>query len=547
MARAVDMSILLVSWRWGSLRIVGIAFTVLICLATAGLAAPAKTLVFCSRESPDTFNPQLSTSQATFDASARQVYDRLLMLDAESGEVVPALAETWQVSDDGLDYVFRLRAGVAFHTTPLFQPTRNLTAEDVVFSFARQLDRKHPWHAVSGGRYLYLRALGLDDLIESVAAVDELTVAFRLRRPSASFPSILAMDFASILSAEYAQVMADAGTPERLDRDPVGTGPFMLVQYQRDALIRYVAHRDYWRGPARLDNLVIAVVPDAAVRLQKLRNGECHVIDRPDPADLPALQADPSILVTQKTSNDIGFLAFNTDKPPLDDVRVRRALSLAIDRQAIVNRAYGGGAVAAAAPLPPNVWPAGRDVLPAPPNPIRARQILSEVGDNRIAVEIWAMPVSRPYMRSARRVAEMIRDDWAAIGVDATIEIPDWETFLKHSMLGLHEAILFGWVGETLDPDAFLSPLLSCAAVGNGANRSRWCDAGFDRLLYEARRSSDRAERATIYGLALDRLHDEVPLVPLAHSVAFTPMRRGVTGYKAAPLGGHYFYEVDLP
>ncbi len=528
------------------MRVVGIAFMALVCLSTAGQAA-VKTLVYCSRESPDTFNPQLSSSQATFDASARQVYDRLVMFEPTSGALVPALAESWRISDDGRDYIFRLRAGVAFHTTRQFRPSRNLTARDVVFSFARQLDRKHPWHAVSGGSYPYFRALGLEQLIESVVAVDELTVAFRLHRPSASFPSILAMDFASILSAEYAQAMADAGTPERLDREPVGTGPFMLVQYQRDALIRYVAHRGYWRGAARLDNLVVAIVPDAAVRLQRLRNGECHVIDRPDPADLPALQVDPAILVTQQESADLGFLAFNTEKPPLDDARVRRALSLAIDRRAIVDRAFGRGAVAAAGPLPPHIWPSAEDPAPAPSDPERARQILAEIGRDGISVEIWAMPVSRPYMRSARRVAEMIRDDWAAIGVEATIATPDWETFLKHSMLGLHQAILFGWIGETLDPDIFLSPLLTCDAVGGGANRARWCDAGFDRLLAEARRTTDRAERAAIYRIALERVQDEVPLVPLTHSVAFTPLRRGVTGYAGSPLGGHYFYEADVP
>ena len=528
------------------MRVLFMALMALPCLALAGQATAVKTLVFCSRESPDTFNPQLSTSQAAFDASARQIYDRLVMFDAGSAEIVPALAQSWQISEDGTGYVFRLRDGVAFQTTRSFRPTRTMTAQDVVFSFSRQLDRKHPWHGVSGGGYPYFRGLGLHKLIKSVTAVDEMTVAFRLTRPSASFLAILAMDFASILSAEYAEQVLAAGTPEQLDREPVGTGPFILVQYQRDALIRYVANRQFWRGPPAIENLVFAITPDPSVRIQKLRNGECHAIDQPDPADLPALLTDPAVQVVRQTAADLGYLAFNTQQPVLSDARVRRALALAIDRQAIVDRALGGIGVAASRPLAPGFFLNPVDKVAAPYAPDRARKILAEAGYQTISVDIWAMPVSRPYMRSARRVAEMIRDDWAAIGVDATITIPDWETFLKHSMVGAHEAILFGWIGETLDPDIFLSPILSCTASASGANRSRWCDPGFDRLLVEARRTTDPAERQAIYEIALERLETEVPLVPLVHSLSFTPLRREVTGYVASPLGGHTFYGVDL-
>lgn len=509
-------------------------------------AAPVKTLVFCSSESPDSFNPQLSTSEATFDASARQVYDRLVMFDPAGAGIIPSLAQSWRISEDGLDYVFRLRAGVSFHPAHGFRPTRTLTAEDVVFSFARQLDRKHPWHQVSGGDYRYFRSLGLDQLIDSVTALDEMTVAFRLTRPSASFLAVLAMDFASVLSAEYAAEMMAAGTPERLDRNPVGTGPFMIVQYQRDALIRYVANRAYWDGAPAIDNLVFAIVPDNAVRLQKLRNRECHVIDQPDPADLPAVMTDPDIRVALQTAADLGYLAFNTQKGALRDARVRRALSLAIDREALVGRALGGIGIAASGPLPPGLWP-GTPEPPAPHHdPARARELLAEAGHERISLDIWAMPVSRPYMHSARRVAETIRDDWAAIGVDASITIPDWGTFLKHSMLGAHDVILFGWIAETLDADIFLAPILSCAAATTGANRARWCDAAFDRLLLEARRTTDRGERNALYRLALERLETEMPLVPLLHSVSYTPIRREVQGYATTPLGGHYFHGVDL-
>jgi len=523
------------------------AIAVFLYLIAAGQApAQVKTLVFCSRESPDSFNPQLSVSQTTFDATSRQVHDRLVTVRPGSAEIVPALAESWRISEDGLEYVFRLRRGVSFHTTRAFRPTRDMNADDVVFSILRQLDPKHPWHKVSGGGYRYFRGMGLAELIVSVTATDEMTVTFRLNRPSASFLAVLAMDFASILSAEYAAAMLEAGTPKRLDREPVGTGPFMLVQYQRDALIRYVSHRSYWRGPAALDNLVFAITPDPSVRLQKLRDGECHIIDQPDPADLPTVMTDPAILVKRQTTADLGYLAFNTRKQFLNDVRVRRALSLAIDREAIVDRAYGGMGVAAAGLLPPDLWPNSDGARPPKPDPDRARTILAEAGFDSLSIDIWIAPVSRPYMPSARRVAEMIRSDWAAIGVDATIVAADWDQFLKRSMVGEHEVILFGWIAETLDPDVFLAPILDCAAARKGANRTFWCDPGLDRALLEARQATARAEREALYGIALEILDKQVPLLPLAHSISFTPIRSEVTGYVTSPLGGHYFYGADL-
>ncbi|MCK4868730.1 MAG: ABC transporter substrate-binding protein, partial [Alphaproteobacteria bacterium] len=225
------------------MKILRFVLAILFLVALNGeAAAQVKTLVFCSDESPDTLNPQLSFRQATFDASSRQLYDRLVAYEPDNTEIVPSLATSWQISDDGLRYEFQLLPNVQFHQARQFTPSRALAAEDVVFSFMRQLDPEHPYHQVSGGVYPYFQGLGLPKIIKSVTAGDGGTVIFDLETPYPALLSILTLDFASILSAEYADAMLAAGTPERLDREPVGTGPFQLAQYQRDALIRYVAH-----------------------------------------------------------------------------------------------------------------------------------------------------------------------------------------------------------------------------------------------------------------------------------------------------------------
>ena len=262
-------------------------------LAGAGIQnVSASTLVYCSESSPEGFDPALYTSGTTFDASSRNVYNRLVEFERGTTDMVPALAESWDISEDGKTYTFTLREGVAFHTTDFFEPTREFTAADVIFSLERQGQEDHPMHGASGGTYEYFNSTGMPGLIESIEAVDDLTVKFTLARADATFLPVMAMDFASIMSAEYADQLVEAGTPELLNQKPLGTGPFQFQAYQKDAVIRYQAHPEYWAGVAPLDALVFAITPDASVRYQKLKAGECHVMPYPNPADIETIRAD---------------------------------------------------------------------------------------------------------------------------------------------------------------------------------------------------------------------------------------------------------------
>ena len=210
----------------------------------------AKTLVFCSEGSPEGFNPQLFTAGTTFDASSSRVYNRLI--EAERGTTnLPGLAESFTVSDDGLVYTFKLRPGVKWQTTEGFTPTRDFNADDVMFSIMRQLDPNHPFHKVSGGTYEYFAGSGLPRADQVRGEGRRPHGEVTLNEPNATFVPLMSQDFASILSAEYADQMMQAGTPEKVDLDPVGTGPFQLVGYQKDAVIRYKAHPDYWRARRR--------------------------------------------------------------------------------------------------------------------------------------------------------------------------------------------------------------------------------------------------------------------------------------------------------
>jgi len=512
----------------------------------AGSSAGA-TLVYCSEGSPESFNPQLATSGTTFDASSRQVYNRLVEFEIGTTRLVPGLAERWESSADGLRYTFHLRHGVRFHATGYFTPTREFNADDVLFTFRRQWQPDHPYHAIGGGVYKYFVDMDMGNLLRDVRKTDDYTVVFELARPESPFIANLAMDFASILSAEYADRLMAAGTPELIDLQPVGTGPFRFLRYQKDAQVRYKAHESYWRGREAIDTLIFAITVDPSVRFARLRAGECQVMAYPLPADLPAMRANPDLVVTEQPGLNIGYWAFNTRKPPFDDRRVRVAFNHAVNRQAILEAVYLGTGQLAHNPIPPTVWSHADDVVDYAYDPERARQLLAEAGlKDGFETDIWAMPVQRPYNPNARKMAEMIQQDLAAIGVKARIVTYEWGTYLERSRAGEHSTILLGWTGDNGDPDNFFSPLLSCASARSGNNRAIWCDEEFDGLITRARSISDVAARTALYRQAQHRFKHEAPWLTIAHSVRFQPARKEVAGLQIDPFGGIYFTGVSL-
>ena len=508
-------------------------------------SAEAKTLVYCSEGSPEGFSPALYTAGTTFDASSRQIFNRLVEFERGSTKIVPALAESWEVSQNGLAYTFKLRKGVKFHSTDGFTPSRDFNADDVVFSFERQLKTDNPFHTVSGGSYEYFNGMGMPDLLESIEKIDDHTVRFNLSKPEAPFIANMGMDFASIHSAEYAKAMQDAGTPEKVDLDPVGTGPFQLVAYQKDAVIRYKAHPDYWGGKAAIENLIFAITPDPSVRYQKLKAGECHVMPYPNPADLEAMAADSDINLLEQEGLNVGYLAFNTNKAPFDNKVVRQALNYAINKQAIIDVVFQGAGKAAKNPIPPTIWSYNEATQDYPYDPAKAKAMLAEAGVTNLKTNIWAMPVQRPYNPNARRMAELIQADWAKVGVEAEIVTFEWGEYLKRSKEGEHDTVLLGWTGDNGDPDNFLYVLLSCDAA-SGANRARWCYKPFDDLLRQAKQISDVDERTKLYEKAQMVFKEEAPWVTIAHSVVFKPVRKEVVDFRIDPFGGHVFYGVDL-
>jgi dipeptide transport system substrate-binding protein len=520
-------------------------------LLTAGLLAgspllAASNLVFCSEGSPGGFDPGQYTTGTDFDAASETVFNRLAEFERGGTKAKPSLATSWEISDDGLTYTFHLREGVKFHSTDYFRPSRDFNADDVLFTFQRMLDRKHPFRMAYPSEFPYFTDMGLDKNIAKIEKADDKTVVFTLNAVDAAFIQNLAMNFAAIHSAEYAEQLLKTGKAAQINQLPIGTGPFVFSRYQKDAAIRFKGNPNYWDPQqVKLDKLIFSINTDASVRTQKLRAGECQITLNPRPADLRALQSDPSLSMQSAPGYNLGYLAYNVTHAPLDKLEVRQALDMAVNKQAIIEAVYQGAGQLAVNGMPPSQWSYDDSLQDAPYNPEKARELLQSAGVKEgTELTLWAMPVQRPYNPNARLMAEMLQSDWAKIGIKARILSYEWGEYIKRAHAGEHDIMLIGWTGDNGDPDNWLATLYGCNSV-DGNNFSKWCDKDYDKLIVAAKRITDQDQRSVLYKQAQAVLKREVPITPIAHSTTYQPMRNSVKGFMISPFGRNSFSGVS--
>ncbi len=476
---------------------------------------PAEAILIAAQGSePDQLDPHMTSAYASFQV-LENVYDTLVQ-PADDLSMEPALAESWEISDDNLTWTFTLRDGVKFHNG------RELVADDVVYSFDRIINE-----GLNGWRF---------GAVESVTAPDDRTVVIVLTQPSPNLlVSIGGFKGMSIIARET----VEDGT---IGTRPVGTGPFRFVSQSPDGGIVLERNPEYWRaneGLPRLDGIRFIQIPDAGTKLTALRTGEVHWIDAVPPQDIVSLDAEAGITVGRVPGGDYHYFALNQKRKPFDDVRVRRAIAMAINREEITDAAQFGAATANQTAIPASNEAWFFDYTPfRSANVSGARALLSEAGVSDLSISFL---VSSDFPETVTQ-AQVIAAQLSAVDVAVEITDVDFSTWLDMQGKGEFDAFMLSWIGN-IDPDEFY--YAQHHSTG-GFNFQGYANSEVDALLDAARVETDQAARKGLYDQAARIIVDEGSYIYLYNPDNINAWRDEVTGYVTRGDNAVRFEEASL-
>ncbi len=497
-------------------------------------------LVYCTETAPHSFNPQLESSINAIAVTSRHLYDRLVEVDPITQQLVGGVAHSWQVSEDGLRYRFHLRQGIHFHKTDYFSPSRELNADDVILSFQRIIDPDHPLYILANGDYPFFNNIGFAKKIKKLSKLSKFSVEFELTQPDAAFLASLASDYAVILSAEYAKQLEAKHQLGLLDQQPIGTGPFYYANQRKDHFIRYYRHWLHWRGSPPMHQLVFDITPTSSIRLAKLLTGQCDIMAQPAANQLEVLRQRDDLLVSVQAGLNVSYLAFNTQKPPFADVRVRRNVAGLINKQSIVDSVYLNTADIANGVLSASSW-AYRHQSRSPQVDNLEYPYIEQAKQQPI--EFWVLNEASSYNPQPHKTAELIRNDLTQQGYQVNVHLFDWEVlrrYLREPEVN-YDLLLIGWSTDNSDPDDFFRQQFACEAVVQGYNFSRWCNGQVETLLDAAVSSTRLADRLRNYYKIQQIIEQDVPVLPLTHALKMYSYSDTIVGITWNPYGGVSF------
>ena len=490
---------------------------------TGGDSSPSRRTLIDSRDTydPRSLDPALSTDVPTGRAVS-YLFDGLTRFTAEAA-VEPALAERWEMSDDGRQYTFHLRRGVTFHDgTPL-------VARQVLASFQRVLDPKTrggrgwPLYPIRGARDY---ADGKTTAIAGLAAPDDSTVIVTLDEPLAFFPKLLAMPVAAIVPENPG---ADFG------QKPVGTGPWKLVEWRHDDYLLFAANEQYWAGRPKADSLMARIIPEPSTAVAEFESGNVDVLYIPEAETREWEQTDEKKARLQSApALRLWYAALNTTRGPLKDARVRRAMNHAVDKNAILQQLIGGRGQVAAGVIPPSLLgaQAGAARQPYAYDVARAKALLAEAGfANGIDVELW---VSQD--PAFARVAQTLQGYLGEAGIRAKIVQRDASSVREASRAGNVDVHMKDWWADYPDAENFLYPLLHSSNAGAGGNVSFYANPRYDDIVSRARREPDEARRQALYREADAIAFEDAPLLFLFFYNELYAVQPWITGFKVPTI-----------
>jgi peptide/nickel transport system substrate-binding protein len=521
------------------------------------------TLVFAGAADPTALDGALISDGESIRV-LYQMTEGLTRLKAGTSEVEPSLAESWEASDDGLAWTFKLRDDVTFHDG---EP---LDAEAVCFNFERWFNfpaslqgdgTTYYWQYGFGGGFKTPAegAPGPDQsLYKSCEAVDETTVTLNLTKPSATILSTVSLPSLHIVSPKALQEFdADAGSVNEdgifqpsgtySTEHPTGTGPFKFDSWTPGEQLTLVRNDDYWGEPAKLEKIIFQPIADNAARLQALQNGDIQGYDLVEPQDAETISGDDTLQLLERPPFNVGYVTINSSKAPTDKLEVRQAIAHALNRQAVVDGFYADRGVLASQFQPPEIFGYADDVVTYDYDPEKSKQLLQQAGLTMpVEIEFWyPTDVSRDYMPDPKRNFEAFAADLNKAGFKVVPKSapwrPDYVSRVNEGTAG--NLNLIGWIADFADPDNFIGTFFQAPSAQFGFENQEIHD-----LLNRAEEETDLATRTSLYQDANRKIMEFLPGVPYVHAKAALAMESNVSGYVPSPVGvgGESFASVSF-
>lgn len=499
--------------------------------ALAGSAAAETTLVISIAADPTGFDPEAVLNN-TSGFVMSTVYDSLVKYKPGTVDVEPGLAESWDVSPDGLTYTFHLRKGVTYQDGTPFN------APNYVKTIKRLLDKQDPDSIFNTGPVEGYIDFTYDQ-VASYTASDDNTVVFKLKEPVAPFLTSLAMVWNGVVSPT---AVTKYGKDFR--NHPVGTGPFIFKEDRQGDQIVLDANPNYWGGKPKVDHLVFKIIPDAQAALLAIKRGDVHILADVNAQTIPAVRSDANLVILNQPGLAISGIGLPFDTKPFSDKRVRQALNYAIDRNALDKSLYQGLAVAMTSPLPPSQWSFDESLKGYPYDPAKAKQLLAEAGyPNGFEAELLSYNSSRGYNPAGPQLAVAIQGYLQKIGVTAKIRNTEMGSLLSEIRSGKYPGMFtVGWTGDNGDPDNFLDELFASSKIPVG-NTARYKNPEVDKLLTQAQRISDHDKRVELYKQAQKIIMDDAPWIFVNSVLQTRVARKEVKGFALNPT--QMFFDME--
>ncbi|MSP11690.1 MAG: ABC transporter substrate-binding protein [Chloroflexi bacterium] len=510
--------------------------------APAANAKPA-TFVFCAQGDVVKLDPA-DIDDGISAATTEQIFETLVEFDGATTNVHPALAEKWTTSADGKEWTFSLRKGVKFHDGTPFN------ADAVLANYNKQWDPANPYHTkdYASLNWEYWNEVigwgfkgGKDAVMKDIQKVDDNTVKFVLSSPDAAFLLNMALFSNGIVSpAAMDKYKTD------IFKNPVGTGPFKFVEWVKDDHVTLEKYPDWWGAsatPVKIDKVIRRAIKDNSARFLALKAGDCDGMEGANVDDAKAAKSDQNLQVILRPSLNIGYVNFNQKVKPLDNVKVRQAIGYAINRQAIIDAHFGGIGVLASQLIPQSLLGYNPDVKPLPYDPEKAKSLLKEAGAEKATIDLWYMPVSRPYYPNPKAIAESMAADLAKVGITANLKTEDWGQYKTDERDGKFAMSMLGWTGDNGDTGNFLLTFYT-GASDITFTRLGYKNKTLEDLLSKAQGTIDTKAREDLYKQAGTIIFNDYSRMPVSHTTPPLLFSKKISGYVANPTATEFYKTV---